>query len=83
MNLELIKKKTNLIPFFTYKFRWNIEVFFYQHKFQSPQETKNDISYQISKELILSTFVQKIQKSKINHEALEAINSLTYLDDVS
>lgn len=120
-------QKPNLIPFFTYKFRWNIEVFFYQHKFfwsfgnymvrnkiaienytnllaiaysfvvilpfihksfskykfQSPQETKNVISYQISKELILGTFVQKIQKSKINKEALEAINSLIYLEDVS
>ncbi|MBV7271873.1 transposase [Clostridium sp. PL3] len=121
------KQKTNLIPFFTYKFRWNIEVFFYQHKFfwsfgnymvrnkraienytnllaiaysfvvvlpfihksfskykfQSPQEIKNAISYQISKELILSTFVQKIQKSKINEEILETINSLIYLDEVS
>ena len=119
--------KPNLIPFFTYKFRWNIEVFFYQHKFfwsfgnymvrnkkaienytnllaiaysfvvilpfihksfskykfQSPQETKNAVSYQISKELILGTFVQKIQKSKINEEALEAINSLIYLEDIS
>lgn len=27
------KEKANLIPFFTYKFRWSIEVFFYQHKF--------------------------------------------------
>ncbi|SHJ69020.1 IS701 family transposase, partial [Clostridium magnum] len=89
------KERPTLIPFFAYKFRWNIEVFFYQHKFfwsfgnymvrnkkaienytnllaiaysfvvilpfihksfskykfQSPQEIKNAISYQISKEL--------------------------------
>ncbi|SHH30641.1 hypothetical protein SAMN02745944_04851, partial [Clostridium magnum DSM 2767] len=56
---------------------------FSKYKFQSPQEIKNAISYQISKELILSTFVQKIQKSNINQEALEAINSLIYLDEVS
>ncbi|KZL92712.1 IS701 family transposase [Clostridium magnum] len=124
---EADKEKPTLIPFFTYKFRWNIEVFFYQHKFfwsfgnymvrnkkaienytnllaiaysfvivlpfihksfskykfQSPQEIKNAISYQISKELILSTFVQKLQKRKINEETLEAINSLIYLDEVS
>jgi hypothetical protein len=124
---EADKERPTLIPFFTYKFRWNIEVFFYQHKFfwsfgnymvrnkraienytnllaiaysfvvvlpfihksfskyrfQSPQEIKNAISYQISKELILSTFVQKIQKGKINQEALEAINSLIYLEEVS
>jgi len=56
---------------------------FSKYKFQSPQEIKNAIKYQISKELILSTFVQKIQKSKINEEILEAINSLIYLDEVS
>ena len=56
---------------------------FSKYKFQSPQEIKNAISYQISKELILGTFVQKIQKSKINDETLEAINSLIYLDKVS
>jgi hypothetical protein len=121
------KEKSNLIPFFTYKFRWNIEVFFYQHKFfwsfgsymvrnksaiesytnllaiaysfvvvlpfisksfskykfQSPQEIKSVISYQISRELILSTFVHRMQKNKINEEAIEAINSLIYLDEVS
>ena len=120
-------EKPHLIPFFTYRFRWNIEVFFYQHKFfwsfgnymvrnkraienytnllaltysfvvilpfihksfskykfQSPQEIKNVISYQISKELILSTFVRKIQKSKISEEVLQAINSLIYSDKVS
>jgi hypothetical protein len=124
---ESTKEKSQLIPFFTYKFRWNIEVFFYQHKFfwsfgnymvrnkkaienyvnllaiaysfvvvlpfihksfakykfQSPQEIKNAIAYQISKELILSTFVQKIQKGKINQEALEAINSLICSDEAS
>ncbi|WP_243428228.1 hypothetical protein [Clostridium rhizosphaerae] len=118
-NCTVNKEKSNLILFFTYKFRWNIEVFFYQHKFfwsfgnymvrnkeaienytnllaiaynfavilpfihksfskykfQSPQEIKNAISYQISKELILGTFVQKIQKSEINQATLEAINS--------
>lgn len=124
---EVEQTKTHLIPFFTYKFRWNIEVFFYQHKFfwsfgnymvrnkkaienytnllaiaysfvvilpfihksfskyrfQSPQETKNVISYQISKELILGTFVQNLQRHKINDEALETINSLMNLDEVS
>lgn len=121
------KENPSLIPFFTYKFRSNIEVFFYQHKFFwsfgnymvrnkkaienytnllaigysfvvilpfihtsfskhkfcSPQEIKDVISYQISKELILGTFVQKIQKSKINQETLEAINSFINLDEVS
>lgn len=121
------KEKPNFIPFFAYKFRWNIEVFFYQHKFfwsfgnyivrnkeaiekyanllaiaysfvvilpfihqsfskykfQSPQETKNAISYQISKELILSTFVLMIQKSEIHQDTLEAINSFISLDEVS
>ncbi len=48
---------------------------FSKYKFQSPQEIKNTISYQISKELILGTFVQKIQKSEINQATLEAINS--------
>lgn len=60
-----------------------IHKYFSKYKFQSPQETKYAISYQISKELILSTFVQKIQKIKINKETLEAINSLIYLDEVS
>ncbi|EQB88304.1 hypothetical protein M918_24645 [Clostridium sp. BL8] len=126
-NAEVKQTQTHLIPFFTYKFRWNIEVFFYQHKFfwsfgnymvrnkeaiekytnllaiaysfvvilpfihksfskyrfQSPQETKNAISYQISKELILGTFVQNLQKRKINDRALEVINSLIHLDEVS
>jgi hypothetical protein len=121
------REKATLIPFFTYKFRWNIEVFFYQHKFfwsfgnymvrnkraienytnllaiaysfvvvlpfvnnsfskyifQSPQEAKNAISYQISKELILITFVQKVQKIKISEEILKSISSLIYLDEVS
>lgn len=121
---EVDKTKTHLIPFFTYKFRWNIEVFFYQHKFfwsfgnymvrnkkaienytnllaiaysfvvilpfihksfskyrfKSPQETKNAISYQISKELVLGTSVQNLQKRKINDEDLEAINSLISLE---
>lgn len=124
---EANTENLRLIPFFTYKFRWNIEVFFYQHKFfwsfgnymvrskraienyanllaiaysfvivlpfihksfskykfKSPQEIKNAISYQISKELILSTFVQKIQKSKINKDVLDVINSLIGLDEVS
>lgn len=124
---ESAKEKPQLIPFFTYKFRWNIEVFFYQHKFfwsfgnymvrnkkaienyvnllaiaysfvvvlpfmhksfakykfQSPQVIKNAIAYQISKELILSTFVQKIQKSKISEEVLETINSLICSDEAS
>lgn len=121
------KEKSNFIPFFTYKFRWNIEVFFYQHKFfwsfgnymvrnkkaienyvnllaiaysftvvlpfisksfskykfHSPQEIKSAISYQISKELILSTFVQRVQNNKINEEVLKTINSLIDLDEVS
>jgi hypothetical protein len=56
---------------------------FAKYKFQSPQEIKNAISYQISKELILSTFVQKIQKSEIDSETLKAINSLIDLDHAS
>lgn len=56
---------------------------FSKYKFQSPQEIKSATYHQILKELILHTFVQKIQKSKINEEALKAINSLIVLDKVS
>lgn len=55
---------------------------FYKYKFQSPPKTKYAISYKLSKELILGTFVQKIQKSKISYETLEAINSSISLDEV-
>lgn len=56
---------------------------FAKYKFQSPQVIKNAIAYQISKELILSTFVKKIQKSKISEEVLETINSLICSDEAS
>ncbi|ELP60203.1 hypothetical protein F502_06187 [Clostridium pasteurianum DSM 525 = ATCC 6013] len=126
-DLTIDKNKPHLIPFYTYKIRWNIEVIFYQHKFfwsfgkymvrsqeaiekyvnllaiaysftvilpfinkafskyqfKSPQVTKNTISYQMSKELILRTFVQKLQKNKIQEEVLKVINSLASQDNAS
>jgi hypothetical protein len=119
--------KYELVPFILYKFRWSIEVIFYQHKFfwsfgnymvrnkeaieryvnllaiaytfvvvlpflhpkfsqyklQSPQEIKNAVSYQLSKELILSTFVQELKKSKISSSLIKTINSLISLNDIA
>lgn len=38
---------------------------FPQYKLQSPQEIKNAVSYQLSKELILNTSVQELRRAKL------------------
>ncbi|AOZ76338.1 hypothetical protein AC231_07905 [Clostridium pasteurianum] len=82
---EAIEKYVNLLAI-AYSFTVILPFInkaFSKYQFKSPQVTKNTISYQMSKELILRTFVQKLQKNKIQEEVLKVINSLASQDNAS
>ena len=125
--IENEPEKMHLLPITIYRFRWNIEVIFYEHKFfwsfgnymvrnknaierytnllavaftfvnvlpfinnnyssykfQSPQVIKHAISAQLNKELILGTFVTRLENTEIYTIVKNAVITFLGLKDAA
>lgn len=64
-----------IIPFLNDKFS--------EYKFQSPQTTKHAISDQISRELILETFVKHLESNKIYSTVKDAVKAYLGIDSAA
>jgi hypothetical protein len=56
---------------------------FFQNIFQSPQLIKHTVSEQLTQELILGTFVTRLESSEIYHLIKKAVNTFLGFDDVA